>query len=176
MRWLALLAVPALWAQSLSSGADIATVETTADAVIHGGQLEGTAEILEASGPGDAVLLRFRTALIERWTVRKAVVAVHVPQGAVPPAQVVVSGVADEWTQGSLTAPRLGARTTVATHALKDDWVTFEVPLKIAAGLANGQYASIGISVPKGGHLAVHSHRTGQFMPYLLVRGERLDP
>ncbi len=172
MRWLALLAVPALWAQSLPSGAQVATVETTADASIHAGKLNGTAEVLEASGPGDAVLLRFRTALIEKWTVRKAMVAFHVPKGVAVPEQVMVSGVEEAWTQGSVAAPRWGTGVAVATHPLKDDWVTFEVPLEVAVGLARGQYASIAISVSGEAKLAMHSHRTGQFMPYLLVRGK----
>ncbi len=169
MRWLALLALPALWAQS----PNIATVETTADAFIHNGKLDGTAEILEASSPTDAVLLRFRTALIEKWSVRKAVVAFHVPKGTEPPTQVIVSGIEEAWTQGPSKPPRLAEGVPAPTHPLKDDWITFEVPPKIAAALASGQYASIAISVPTGAHLSIHSHRTGQFMPYLLVRGER---
>ncbi len=160
-------------AQSLSTDPNIATVETTADASVRSGRLDGIAEILQASGPRDAVLLRFRTALIEKWTVQKAVVAFHTPKGAAVPERVMVAAVRETWNQGSGTPPHFGEGVSVATRALKDDWVTFELPASIANQLASGQAASIAISVADGNHLSFHSRRTVQFTPYLLVRGEK---
>jgi len=161
-------------AQSLSTDPNIATVETTADASVHGGKFDGTAEILQASGAHDSVLLRFRTALIEKWTVQKAVVAFHTPKGAAVPTRVMVAAVRESWNQGSVTPPHFGEGASVATRALKDDWVTFELPASIANQLASGESASIAISVAEGDQLSVHSRRTVQFSPYLLVRGQKL--
>ncbi len=155
----------------LTSG-EFATVETTADGSAHSGKFDGSQEILTAAGPDDAVLLRFRNALIESWSIQKAVVAVHVPPEALVPAQITVFPVSAEWTEGSATAPNLKAGMAVPTRTLKAGWITFELPAAVARQLASGAVSSIAISVAAGQSISMHSRRTGQFAPYLLVRGE----
>ena len=150
---------------------EVATVETVADAVSRGRTLNGIAETLSISGVGDAVLIRFRTALIERWGIVKAVVAFHVPDGAVPPAELLVTAVRAAWTESSTAVPELPPGKPAAIQRMKDGWCTFALPREINLALATGAAQSIAITVPAGSTLSLHSRRTQQYMPYLLVRG-----
>jgi hypothetical protein len=180
----ALCVAAGLFAQTLSTNPDIATLETTADACGNGGKLQGTAEILTTEGPHGVVLLRFRVGMIEKWTVEKALVAVHLASAAnpaanlaeEPPSQIMVSAVTAPWTEGSTQAPSFPPGKLAKTRKLQNNWLTFELPPEIAQQLASGAASSLAITVPEGRPLAVHSRRTGQFMPYLLVRGKRPVP
>ena len=169
----------ALWiasgskAQSVFTSPDIATVETTADASVHHGKLQGTAEILTAEAPRGLLLLRFRTALIENWEVDKAVVAVHLAAEQEPPSEISVAGVTASWTENCAQPPLFPRGTLVKTRKLQNGWLSFEIPSEIALQFASGAATSLAIAVPEGNPLTVHSHRSGQFMPYLLVRGKR---
>ena len=169
----------ALWmvsgsvAQNLSTNSDIATVETTADASVQAGKLQGTAETLTAGEPNGFILLRFRIALIEGGEVGKAVVAVHLAAAEEPPSEILIAGVTASWTEGSAQPPLVPPGTLVKTRKLQNGWLTFEVPSEIALRFASGAATSLALTVPEGNLLTVHSHRSGQFMPYLLVRGKR---
>ena len=160
----ALAAVVPLWAE-------VATVETIADAVAHGQTLNGSADTLSISAPGDAVFLRFRTALIERWGIQKAVVAFHLPEGTMPPAELLVAAVRAPWTESSTAVPEFAPGKLVAIQRMKDGWCTFALTQEINLALATGAAQSIAITAPAGSRLSIHSRRTQQYMPYLLVRG-----
>ena len=171
---MALSLVPGSVAQNLSTSPDIATIETTADASVQNGKLQGTAEILTAGQPHAFILLRFRIALIEKWEVGKAVVAMHLAAVEEPPSEILIAGVSAPWTEGSAQPPLIRQGSLVKTRKLQNGWLTFELPSEIALQFASGAAASLAvITVPGGNPLTVHSHRSGQFMPYLLVRGKR---
>ncbi len=156
---------------ALSTSPELATVETTADGSEHGGKFDGVHDILTASGSQDAVLLRFRTALIERWSVEKAVVVLHIPNGEATPDFVKVAVVSAPWTESSSVAPPRATGIPVPTRKLQQGWFSIELPPEMSRQLAVGTAASLAFSAKDGARLAVHSRRTGQFMPYLLVRG-----
>lgn len=163
--------MPAVFLMASVTTGEIATVETTADAAFAGGKLEATKDVLTVSGPNDAVLIRFRTSLIKRWSIQKAVIALHVAENSPAPSEVIVGVTFGQWTESSSTPPQLTSGDTEPVRTLKDGWISFELPAKVATQLAFGHISSVSVSVPEGQRLSVHSRRTVQFMPYLLVRG-----
>lgn len=148
-------------------------MECTADAAVHGGKLSSSGEIDAFEEPGDFVLLAFRTSAVEGWAVSKAVIALHLAGRGTVPGSVAVAPITAAWNESARSAPAVGASVAVSARPLQDGWFSVELPPKVSEALAKGTALGVSLMAKDGEEFAIHSRRTGQFTPYLLVRGTR---
>jgi hypothetical protein len=156
-----------LMAANLRAGR--ALLECTADTAVDLAQetASGKGRELAAGGKSRAVLLDFRTAVIEGWTVEKATLLLHIAEGAAP-RKLELAAAPFPWSESETAPPRTVPRfRAAAVRETKMGWIEVD----LGADLLRGH--GLMIRVPGKARTAFHARETVQYSPYLIVEGSR---
>ncbi len=156
---------------SVNLRAGRALLECTADtaAELARKTASGRTRELPAGGKSRVVLLDFRTAVIEGWTVEKATLLLHIAAGAIPP-RLEVAAASFAWSESETRAHAISG--SVKFHAFpvresKMAWI--EIDLDPALLRAHG----LVLRIPGNAQTTFRARETVQFSPYLIVEGSR---
>ena len=160
-----LLLTPAIRAEST-------LLECVADAWYSrpASKLEGSGQTLTLDRKGGAILLAFRTAAIEHWTVEKAVIVLHLAAPS-QPVEIEVSLTDIPWRESSLKPVPLRSTSPAVEKIKPDGWISVPVPQAMAQALADGKATGLALSSARANQI-FHSRETIQYSPFLAVIGK----